>query len=169
MTAQEARTHIRYSGWASRRVLEGALALSPEDRAKPMSTSHESIAKTLAHIYFGDAIWYSRIADPSYPVPPPDALPSLNFVAEEWPRLQAKWEAWADAATDAEIGRQVPFKSRFVGDAGLPAWQIVMHVVNHATLHRGQVVGMLRQLGVKPPATDIVLYYLEQTASQRWR
>ena len=83
-----------------------------------------------------------------------------RFLIEEWPRLQAKWEAWADAATDADLARQVPFKSRFVGNAGLPAWQIVMHVVNHGRLHRGQIVGMLRQLGVKPPATDIVFLLL---------
>jgi uncharacterized damage-inducible protein DinB len=165
MTAQEARTHIRYSGWASRKVLEAALALPPEDRAKPMSVSHESIANTLAHIYFADAIWYSRIADPSYPVPSHDALPSLDFVIGEWPRLQAKWEAWADAATDADLARQVAFKSRFVGNGGLPAWQIVTHVVNHATLHRGQIVSMLRQLGVKPPATDILFFYYEQAAA----
>src|SRR3984957_17607743 len=56
------------------------------------------------------------------------------------------------------------FKSRFVGNAGLPAWQIIMHVVNHATLHRGQIVGMLSQLGTKPPATDILFYYYEQDA-----
>ncbi len=165
MTAQEARTHIRYSGWASRKVLEAALALSPEDQAKPMSVSHESIAKTLTHIFFADAIWYSRIAEPGYPVPSHDELPSFDFVVHEWPRLQAKWEAWADAATDADLARQVPFKSRFVGDAGLPAWQIVMHVVNHGTLHRGQIVGMLRQLGAKPPVTDIVFYYYEQKMS----
>jgi hypothetical protein len=94
-----------------------------------------------------------------------NALPTLDFVIEEWPRLQAKWETWAYAATDADVARQVPFKSRFVGNAGLPAWQIVMHVVNHGTLHRGQIVGMLRQLGVKPPATDIVFYYYEQAAA----
>ena len=163
MTAHEARIHIRYSGWASRKVMNAVLALPPEDRAKPMGVSHESISKTLAHIYFGDAIWYSRIADPSYPVPSHDSLPSFDFVVEEWPSLQAKWEAWADAASDAEIARQVPFKSRFAGNAGLPAWQIVMHVVNHGTLHRGQIVAMLRQLGVTPPATDIVFYYYEQT------
>ena len=163
MTAEEARTHIRYSGWASRKVLEAALALPSEDQAKPMGVSHESIAKTLTHIYFADAIWYSRIADRTYPVPSHDALPRLEFVVDEWPRLQTRWEAWADAATDFDIARQVPFKSRFVGDAGLPAWQIVMHVVNHATLHRGQIVAMLRQLGAKPPATDIVFYYYEQT------
>ena len=165
MTAQEARTHIRYSGWASRKVLDAALALSVEDLTKPMGVSHESIANTLSHIYFADAIWYSRVADPSYPVPSHDALPSLDFVIKEWPILQSKWEAWADAATDADIASQVAFKSRFVGNAGLPAWQIVMHVVNHATLHRGQIVAMLRQLGVKPPATDIVFYYWEQNAA----
>ena len=33
------------------------------------------------------------------------------------------------------------------------------------TLHRGQIVGMLRQLGVKPPATDIVFYYYEQATA----
>src|SRR5690242_21937856 len=90
MTAQEARTHIRYSGWASRKVLEATLALSPEERAKPMSVSHESIAKTLTHIYFGDAIWYSRIADPSYPVPSHDALPSVDFVVRSEERRVGK-------------------------------------------------------------------------------
>jgi uncharacterized damage-inducible protein DinB len=80
MTAQEARAHIRYYGWASRKALEATLALSPEDRAKSMSVSHESIAKTLTPIYFADAIWYSRIAAASDPVPSHDALPSLDFV-----------------------------------------------------------------------------------------
>ncbi len=108
---------------------------------------------------------YSRIADSSYPVPSHDALPSLEFVIQECPRLQVKWEAWSDTASDEDVARQVAFKSRFVGNAGLPAWQIVMHVVNHATLHRGQIVAMLRQLGVTPPATDIVFYYFEQVAA----
>src|ERR1700735_3535727 len=114
MTAQEGRIYIGYSGWASRKVLEAALALPPEDRTKPMSVSHESIAKTFAHIYFADAIGYSRIADSSYPVPSHDALPSFDFVIEEWPRLQAKWEAWANAVTDSDLARQGPFQSRFV-------------------------------------------------------
>jgi uncharacterized damage-inducible protein DinB len=149
------------------------LAQGARGRARPVARGPSqaderlprSIANTLAHIYFGDAIWFSRIAEPGYPVPPHDALPSLDFVIEEWPRLQAKWEAWANAATDPDLARQVPFKSRFVGNADLPAWQIVVHVVNHATLHRGQIVGMLRQLGRKPPATDILFYYYEQAAS----
>ena len=45
--------------------------------------------------------------------------------------------------------------------ARTPAWQIVMHVVNHATLHRGQAMGMLRQMGMAPPHTDLMMFYRE--------
>ena len=64
----------------------------------------------------------------------------------------------------ADIARQVPFKSRFVGDAGLAAWQIVTHVVNHGTHHRGQVSGFLRTMGHTPPPLDLSFYYREQAA-----
>jgi uncharacterized damage-inducible protein DinB len=37
--------------------------------------------------------------------------------------------------------------------------QMLRHVVNHSTYHRGQVTTMLRQLGVPAPATDLILYY----------
>src|SRR5690242_18898347 len=59
--------------------------------------------------------------------------------------------AWAERASDAEVNRVVEYKSILDGQlARTPAWQIVLHVVNHATLHRGQVMGMLRQIGIDP-------------------
>ena len=36
-----------------------------------------------------------------------------------------------------------------------PRWQVFRHIVNHGTYHRGQIANMLRQLGVKPPSTDL--------------
>jgi hypothetical protein len=100
------------SGCASRKVLEAEFALSSEDRAKPMSVSHDSVANTLAHIYFGDAIWFARIADPGYPVPP--MMRSRRSISQ-WPRLQAKWEAWAKAVTESNLDRQVPFNYALSG------------------------------------------------------
>ena len=40
-----------------------------------------------------------------------------------------------------------------------PLWQILQHVVNHSSYHRGQITTMLRQLGAKPEATDFLLFY----------
>ena len=45
-----------------------------------------------------------------------------------------------------------------------PLWQLVQHVTNHSTYHRGQVVTFLRQLGAKPAATDLVAWDREKGA-----
>ena len=43
-----------------------------------------------------------------------------------------------------------------------PLWQLILHVVNHGTHHRGQVSGFLRSLGHVPPPLDLVAYYRQQ-------
>jgi uncharacterized damage-inducible protein DinB len=165
MNAQDARTHIRYSGWASRKLIEAAANLTPEERTRPMNVSHESLQKTLTHIYFADSAWYTRTVDPSRPVPSPKDSPSMEALTTEWGSLQEKWEAWANSLTDSDLERVAEYKQRDGTPFETPVWQIVLHLVNHATLHRGQVMAMLRQLGAKPPATDLIFYYRELKAS----
>jgi uncharacterized damage-inducible protein DinB len=41
---------------------------------------------------------------------------------------------------------------------------LIRHVVNHSTYHRGQLATQLRQLGQIPPATDFIVYRREQSA-----
>src|SRR5262245_20465627 len=127
----------------SRRTSASASILAPTDEARCSAartlpqrsraicwrsdTASRCGSAPISRTLFTNALSELRSEEDGLPVPSHDALPSLDFVVEEWPRLQAKWEAWADASADADIARQVPFKSRFVGNAGLPAWQIVMH------------------------------------------
>lgn len=161
MTAAEARTHIRYSGWASRRLLHAAEALTGEERTKAMGVSHGSIQETLGHIHFADRIWYKRTVEPELIMPPMAEMSSLEGITADWPHLQTKWEAWADSLADRDLERIVNYKMLDGTAAESPASHVVLHLVNHATLHRGQVVGMLRQLGVKPPVTDLIFYLRE--------
>ena len=41
-------------------------------------------------------------------------------------------------------------------------WELLLHIVNHSTYHRGQITTMLRQLGARTIATDITRWYREQ-------
>lgn len=161
MTAQEVRLHLRYSGWASRKLLEAAQKLAPEESSRGMSVSHGSILGTLAHIHFADRIWYSRTVDPSTALPPVIKAPTLESLAVEWAELQKKWEAWSESLTDADLERVASYKFTDGREGQNQVSQIILHLVNHATLHRGQVVAMLRQLGQKPPATDFIFYVRE--------
>jgi uncharacterized damage-inducible protein DinB len=161
MTAAEVRTHIRYSGWASHRVLDAALALAPEEQTKPRGVSHESIAGTLIHIYFADRIWCKRTVEPELEMPPWNVSFPLDTLPELWKDVQRRWESWADSAADADLDRVVQFKLLNGNPSEARASHIVLHLVNHATLHRGQVVGLLRQSGVKPPVTDLIVYLRE--------
>jgi len=45
-----------------------------------------------------------------------------------------------------------------------PVWQIVLHIVNHASYHRGQITTMLRQLGHTPVPTDLIAFYRREAA-----
>ena len=162
MTANEVRMHIRYSGWASRMLLDAARAIPPEDRARENGISHGSLERTLVHIFEADTIWYIRSVDPSEPL-----LRDADFGTLEarWPALQRKWEAWAEGLADQDVERVIDYKLRDGSGGSTPLAQIVLHVVNHATLHRGQAMGMLRQMGIEPPHTDLIYYYRDLAAA----
>jgi uncharacterized damage-inducible protein DinB len=165
MTAAETALHLRYSAWASRKLLEAVRALPDADLERPVGISHGTLLGTLTHILWADWLWFTRVVAPPVElmVKPAHTREALETV---WPRLQDEWVSWAEHASDAEILRVVEYKSILDGKmAQTPAWQIVMHVVNHATLHRGQAMGMLRQMGIPPPGTDLMNFYRERAAA----
>jgi uncharacterized damage-inducible protein DinB len=154
MTAEEIRLHIFYSGWASRKLLDAALALPEEQQHREFGVSHKSLFGTLEHIFLADRIWLSRTVDPR-------VLASQEVFPMAWAPVQQRWERWASVLTHQEIVRSVDYKDLKGNSHRTPVWQIALHVVNHATLHRGQAMSLLRQLGVAPPPTDLIFYYRE--------
>src|SRR5690349_9763334 len=108
MTAAEALRHLRYSGWASRKMLDAAKGLSPEDLSRPTGISHGSILGTLCHIHFADRIWYARVVDSQEPLIREGDLAALE---RDWIAIQRKWEAWAAALTDADVSRIVRYQT----------------------------------------------------------
>ncbi len=146
---------VRYSAWASKRLLAFTIALPPEGLARAISNSHGDICRTFQHIYYGDRIWLAwldraelkEFADPE-PGPTLDQLDRLW-----WPLLDRL--AICAQSEDAEQ----PFQHWYNGETYMLARHTaVVHIVNHATYHRGQIAAMLRQRGYAPPSTDLVLY-----------
>ena len=155
MTAADLRRHIRYNNWASALLMDAVRGLPPGELERPTGISHHSILGTMTHLHFADWIWYTRVAEASEK--PDETLAALE---REWPDLQKRWERFCDNLSDTDLSRTIAYRSIRGYDGVASVEQIVLHLVNHGTLHRGQVMGMIRQLGIAPPGTDLLHYYM---------
>ncbi len=161
-------THIDYTRWASGRLTEAAAKLSPEELTRDFGTADKHVLGTLVHVFAADRIWMARIAG-SVPARFIDLERDmhLSVLQNDWPPLLDQWTAWISGLSDAAIAANIAYKDIKGNAYETPAWQIILHVVNHGTHHRGQVSGFLRAMGHVPPPLDLMAYYREKAAAAR--
>jgi len=165
MNRQDLQTLIHYHYWARDRLLKAVETLTPEQYNKDLGNSFKSIRDTLTHIYAAEWAWHSRWQGVSpTALLPTDTFADLAALRRAWTELEQKMRAFVDGLEEQDVARVIEYKL-LSGDAGAsPTWQMVQHVVNHASYHRGQITTMLRQLGAAPPkSTDLITFYRERT------
>jgi uncharacterized damage-inducible protein DinB len=161
MTLQDLRTLLDYHYWARDRMFEALEPLSPEQVDRDMGNSFKSIRDTVTHLYAAEWAWYSRWQGTSpTALLPADLFADLAALRAAWAEHETKMRAFVDALGDAGVDRVFEF-TLLSGQAGAsPFCQMLQHVVNHASYHRGQVTTMLRQLGAPPPKSlDMIAFY----------
>ena len=156
-----------YTAWANGRILDAVGELSVEELERNVGGSFPSVRETLVHILGADWVWLSRWNGFS-----PSSLDtgwdlgSFSEIRRRYMELEADRAAFLAGLTDAALEEVIHYRNL----AGIPGsgalWELLLHVVNHSTYHRGQVVTMLRQLGRSAPATDLVLFHRERARPQ---
>lgn len=156
--AETIRTHLRYTAWASKSIVDAASKLTEEELTRDFKTADKSVLGTLVHVFAADRIWLSRIQS----VPPPKFIDletdmKLSVLQNDWPKVHEGWQRWADSLED--FGSKFAYKDLAGNSHESPQWQVVLHVVNHGTHHRGQAAAMIRSMGHTPPKLDLIFYY----------
>jgi uncharacterized damage-inducible protein DinB len=163
MTYDDLSTLLDYHYWARDRVLEAVEPLSQEQFTRDLGNSFGSVRDTLAHILAAEWIWLSRWLGAA----PTALLPAsrISNVAEaraEWSERENEVRAFLRSMGPDGVNRVFDYKLMSGQPGSSPFWQMLQHVVNHATYHRGQITTMLRQLGAQPPkAMDMIMFYRE--------
>ena len=165
---QALQTDLEYSAWANLLVLQACAHLTPEELARDLGCSHRNIIETLFHFYDGERFWAECLRANALPpldtmgttlqpsVPPEQTLAKLQ---QSWPKLWTDALQWFSALSAEDLTTQLT-SHLTSGDIHLTRWQILRHMVNHSTMHRGQVIAMLRMLGEQPPDTNLMSFYL---------
>jgi uncharacterized damage-inducible protein DinB len=91
----------------------------------------------------------------------------LSVLNDRWQGVIDQRSRFISELDEARLEAELAFKL-LSGDPGsMRLVDQIHHVANHATMHRGQVVGMIRQLGIDPPSTDL-LFYLRRDISPKY-
>jgi uncharacterized damage-inducible protein DinB len=164
ISADVLRTHLDYTGWASQRLVSAAAKLPQDDLTYDFKTADRSVLGTLVHIYAADRIWLARVSDLPTAAFTTDADYHLTVLENDWPTLHERWRQWALPLTDEAARAEIAYKDTRGNAYRQPLWQLILHVVNHGSHHRGQVSGFLRALGQTPPPLDLTAYYRQQAS-----
>ena len=153
-----------YTEWANGLALSAAADLSAENLRRDFNISHGSIFGTLLHMAGAEWIWLERWHGRSpakaeaWSLWTTDACADLATLNERWRDIIEKRARFLAESDDAVLAAEMQFNLLSGDPSSLPLVDQMHHVANHATLHRGQVVGMIRQLGLAPPSTDLLFY-----------
>jgi uncharacterized damage-inducible protein DinB len=164
MNQAELRTLLDYHYWARDRIVAAVEALTPEQFTKDLGSSFPSVRDTLAHMVGAETAWLSRWQGES----PSALLPASQFpdaatVKKTWLALEKKLRTYFQQLREPGMQKVIAYKALNGMSHAAPFWQMLQHVVNHASYHRGQVVTMLRQLGAQPPkSVDLIAFYREK-------
>ena len=165
MTLQDLRSLLEYHYWARDRMLAALEALTPEQYTRDLGSSFRSIRDTAVHVYAAEWAWYSRWQGQSpAALIKPETFPDLPSLGRAWTELEEKMRDFLEKAGESGLERVIEYKL-LSGDPGAsPFWQMLQHVVNHASYHRGQITTMLRQIGAQPAKSmDMIAFYRTRT------
>ena len=151
---------IDYHYWARDRILEAVATVTPEQFTRPMGSSFSSIRDTIAHICGAERIWIARLKqEKPEGFPKPDRLSDIDTARQEWSELEGEMREQLKRLGPEAVERTIDYQNLRGQNQSDLLWQILQHVVNHGTYHRGQLVTMLRGLGIeKIPDTDFSVF-----------
>jgi uncharacterized damage-inducible protein DinB len=156
---------LEYSVWANHRIVRAAATLGLDDFKRDLGASYGGVRGTLCHIMGAEWIWLERWKGVS-PARLIDEGEFADVVAlrDRWTVIEEHRESWLQSLRAEALTGTIRYRNLAGAEYEGPLWQLVQHVANHSTYHRGQVVMMLRLLGAKTVSTDIVLWDREREA-----
>jgi len=172
MNLSDIRHLFDYTEWANGLALEAAEKLSDENLRRDVGISHKSIFGTLLHMAGAEWIWLERwhgnspAGKEAWSLWTTESCADLTALNERWQEVVDRRAVLMSQLDEARLAVELPFKLLSGDASSMRLVDQMQHVANHATLHRGQVVGMIRQLGIDPPSTDL-LFYLRREISPK--
>jgi uncharacterized damage-inducible protein DinB len=158
MIKKEIQLLFEYDKWADLKMLEVLAVLTGDQFKKDLHSSFGGVQGTIVHILSANRVWLSRWNGKEPEPLKTEDYPAIEIVKKQWDIYQCEISNFLQGLTDEKINMPLQYKD-FKGNIYTqPLFQQMQHKVNHSSYHRGQLVTMLKQLGMAVVSTDLISY-----------
>lgn len=160
---------VRYKAWANGLTFESVMNLPEGEALRPRQTRFGNMVHTLNHVYVVDDIFRHHLQGTKhcYTARNTEHPPSLGDLWEAVQSMDRWYIDLVDSWSAEDLARVVHFEFVGGGEGAMTQEEIVLHLVNHATYHRGFVGDMLYQAAVTPPSNDLPVFLRDHCRKAR--
>jgi uncharacterized damage-inducible protein DinB len=158
------QTHIdfaHYNIWANNKIIESLSELNEELLNQHIEASFPSIMKTVSHIWMAEMGWLSRLQGKGWEISEITNFSRTPYeLFQSWQKTSAEFKSFVE---NTDLEQKLPFDHK--GESySIPFREIAQTVFTHGSYHRGQLVIMMRQLGISDiPKTDYIEWVRQKT------
>lgn len=149
-----------YNLWANQKIMETILTLPEEKQKTEVPSSFSNLYRTVLHMWDAETAWWQRMKlQERIIIPSENFIGTMRDVVNGLNQQNQQWLDWVSNSTDNALDHVFQYQNSKKEQFKQPIYQMVLHVFNHGTYHRGQLINMLRQLGIeKLPQTDFIVW-----------
>ncbi|OED44176.1 hypothetical protein AB833_02115 [Chromatiales bacterium (ex Bugula neritina AB1)] len=161
---------FKYKRWADDLLYTALLQLPEHELGKDRPMLFGNILALLNHIYAMDLVWHSNLTGSAHGLKTrnPDDVPIFSELREKQIAINTWYQNYTTTIQNRELEEPVYFTFIGGGKSDMQKGEILQHVVNHDSYHRGHIEGVMYQISAEPPTTDIPVFLREiQSTGQR--
>lgn len=158
-----------YVYWANHRYFAVAESLTEEQLHRRQGHSWGDVHAMLVHMMSSEWVWLQRWhgTSPKTHLNKED-FPTLASIKERWNKIEADMRAFIESQTEESLQNKIHYNN-FRGETfQVSLWQMLMHVANHDTHHRGELAGMFALMNVAHPEDEVIQYFLNLSGQKKF-
>ncbi|MBN2115450.1 MAG: DinB family protein [Anaerolineales bacterium] len=159
--------HYDYNYWANKRYLAVAETLTEEQLFRKQGHSWDSVQRVLVHMLSSERMWPQRWRGEPGTFLDPQDFPTAASIREYWVEVEKNMRLFLAEQNEAALLRDVTYMNPKGETFTLPLWQMMAHVPNHNTHHRGELAAMFTLMNIPHPEEEVVQYFLVKSGQRQ--